>query len=117
MQSISPGARSHRSHRPKLPSIDNDDWEEDNEHRKKSRSHSALSKKHSSKRLSKGQNQSYYGTTNHHERLDTRGRGRKNSVDPHLDITRQIHNKKEISYSSGSESSESDGSCISSDFR
>ena len=125
IRSISPVARSHR---PKLPSIDNDDWGEGNDRTKgKSRSHNTSSAKRTNvaKRPPKWHKHSSknYGSTNNNHKHDektknnnfVRGR-RRLSNDYGIDTTTKIRNvRKNHHYSEDSES-ESDDSCISSDF-
>ncbi len=117
IRSISPGARSQRSHRPKLPSIDNDDWAEDNNerHGKPQRAVPAKQSRRNKNQVAKG-----YGAMNQREKIESKKRdSRKVKKDPHLDITRKLSNNMNqddsSSYSeSGSESD--DDSCYSSDF-
>ena len=117
MRSISPGVRSQRSHRPKLPSIDNDDWSEDyNKRHGKSQRRFPRSKK----QLTKG-----YGSINQREKIQSKKREsgkRKKDMhlrkkDPHLDTTRRLSNMNDDDSSCFSDSgSESDDSSYSSDF-
>ena len=120
IRSLSPGGRSQRSHRPRLPSIDNDDWGEGNDHHGKSRSRGQATRRpNPSKRppraekvVAKAKN---YGSTYEPERVQERGRQKLNKHDTQLDITTKIRNFGIDNHVSDSES-ESDGSCISSDF-
>lgn len=122
LRSLSPAGSSQRSHRPKLPSIDNDDWEEGNDHHGKSRSRNAATKRaNPSNRPPRGQKQTSrnYGSTNQREQIQAKSRDRSKKHDAHLDTTRKIKNgRKKIDYSDSESDSESDSddSCISSDF-
>ena len=109
MRSLSPGARSHR---PKLPSIDNDDWEEDNERNRKTHSRAYTNKRSSRSRKQAAQG---YGAINQRKNVRGKSRERKSKKDPHLDTTRKLSNMNEENLFSES-GSESDESCYSSDF-
>jgi hypothetical protein len=133
IRSLSPGARSQRSHRPKLPSIDNDDWGEGNVNPGKSRSRGAISKRvNVSKRPPRGQkhNMRSHSFTKKPEQnisrekewqprsdshLNTTQRIRNSNKNTHLDTTQRIRNSKKSADYSDSESGSGE-SCISSDF-
>lgn len=120
MRSLSPGSRSQRSHRPRLPSIDNDDWAEGGDHQGGSLLRKSASK-HSNapKRPPKSQNQAKknYGATSNNDIKSQQVliRGRKGYDNGNLDKLTKIRNSKQQEYYSES-GSDSVDSRISSDF-
>ena len=121
MRSLSPANR--RSHRPKLPSIDNDTWDEgEASDRKESRSRrTAIKKKNSAHSRPPKQGGTSYGAVKSRGSNDKRRTKRTERRNAALNKTRRIsnsdrRNKRYESPSQSSEDSSEDDSCISSDF-
>jgi len=92
IRSLSPSVQSHRSHRPRLPSIDNDNWEEnDQKHLKSQRNKTYRSKR-----------ESMYGATDS-------SKVHESQRDRYLESQKRDSEQDDIS-------SIDDESCISSDF-